>query len=58
MNKILDDTSYPIEERLEMAKILLELKDCQIQKLATRLDKEKSYRGWVEDQSIEHRMGL
>ena len=27
MNKILDNEAFPVEERLEMAKVLLEMKD-------------------------------
>ena len=31
MTAILDNGSYPVEERLEMAKVLLEMKDKEIQ---------------------------
>jgi hypothetical protein len=58
MNSILDNESCPVEERLEMAKIMLELKDKQIQRLKDQVDKEISTRKWIQDQSGNHRMGL
>ena len=58
MNDILDNKSYSVSERLEMAKILLEMKDKEIQQLTARLDKEKITRGWCEEQAGVHRMGL
>jgi hypothetical protein len=58
MNDILDNESYPIEERLEMAKELLAMKDKQIHRLEARLDVEKTTRDWIQDQSSIHRMGL
>ena len=32
MNKILDNEAFPVEERLEMAKVLLEMKDKEIRR--------------------------
>ncbi len=58
MNNILDNQSYPVEERLEMAKVLLEMKDREIQRLTSRLDQEKSTREWIQDQASDKRMGL
>ena len=58
MNNILDNESYPVEERLEMAKVLLEMKNREIQRLTSRLDQEKSTREWIQDQSSDKRMGL
>ena len=58
MNDILDNESYSIEERFEMAKELLSIKDQQIQRLLAQLDNEKSTRDWIQDQSSNHRMGL
>lgn len=58
MNDILDNESYPVEERLEMAKELLAMKDKQIQRLEAQLDNEKSTREWVQDQTNYKRMGL
>ena len=58
MNDILDNESYPFEERLEMAKELLAMKDKQIQRLEAQLDNEKSTREWVQDQTNYKRMGL
>ena len=57
MTPILDDESYPIEERLEIAKVLLEFKDNQIKRLTLRLNRETSTRDWIRDQSSDHRMG-
>ena len=58
MNNILDNDSYPVEERLGMAKVLLEMKDREIQRLTSRLNQEKSTREWIQDQASEKRMGL
>jgi hypothetical protein len=58
MNDILDNQSYPVEERLEMAKVLLEMKDREIQRLTSQLYQEKSTREWIQDQSSVNRMGL
>jgi len=58
MTDILDNESYPVEERLEMAKVLLEMKDREIQRLTSRLDQEKSTREWIQDQASDKRMGL
>jgi len=58
MNDILDNDSYPVEERLEMAKVMLEMKDREIQRLTSRLDQEKSTREWAQDQASDKRMGL
>jgi hypothetical protein len=58
VNNILDNESYPVEERLEMAKVLLEMKNREIQRLTSRLDQEKSTREWIQDQSSDKRMGL
>ena len=58
MNTILDDESYPVEERLEMAKVLLEMKDKEIQHLKMVIDQTKSTLDWIEDQSGNKRMGL
>ena len=58
MNNILDNESYPVEERLEMAKVLLEMKDREIQRLTSRLNQEKSTREWIQDQASDKRMGL
>jgi hypothetical protein len=55
---ILNDESYPVEERLEMAKIMLEMKDKEIQRLSRKLNDEKSMKDWVQDQSGYNRMGL
>jgi hypothetical protein len=55
---ILNDESYPVEERLEMAKVLLEMKDKEIQRLSRKLNYEKSMKDWVQDQSGYNRMGL
>jgi hypothetical protein len=57
-NTILNDGSYPVEERLEMAKIMLEMKDKEIQRLSRKLNYEKSMKDWVQDQSGYNRMGL
>ena len=57
MNNILDDTAFPLEERLEMAKVLLEMKDKEIQRLKAAVNNEKSIRDWIVDQSTDHRMG-
>lgn len=57
-NTILNDGSYPVEERLEMAKIMLEMKDKEIQQLSRKLNYEKSMKDWVQDQSGYNRMGL
>ena len=58
MTDILDNESYPVEERLEMAKVLLEMKDREIQRLTSRMDQEKSTREWIQDQASNKRMGL
>jgi hypothetical protein len=58
MNNILDDQSYPIEERLEMAKVMLDMMNREIQRLNSRLNQEKSNRDWIQDQAGYQRMGL
>ena len=58
MNDILDNESYPVEERLEMAKVLLEMKDREIQRLTSQLNQEKSTLEWIQDQASDKRMGL
>lgn len=58
MNKILDNEAFPVEERLEMAKVLLEMKDKEIQQLKMVIDQTKSYRDWAVDQASNQRMGL
>jgi hypothetical protein len=58
MNDILDNESYPVGERLEMAKVLLEMKDREIQRLTSQLNREKSTRAWIQDQASDKRMGL
>jgi hypothetical protein len=55
---ILNDESYSVEERLEMAKVLLEMKDKEIQRLSRKLNDEKSMKDWIQDQSGYNRMGL
>ena len=55
---ILNDESYSVEERLEMAKIMLEMNDKEIQRLSRKLNDEKSMKDWVQDQSGYNRMGL
>jgi hypothetical protein len=49
MNKILDNEAFPVEERLEMAKVLLEMKDKEIQQLKAVIDNAKSDRDWIEN---------
>ena len=58
MNNILDNESYPVGERLEMAKVLLEMKDKEIQRFTSRMNQEKSTREWIQDQAGSKRMGL
>jgi hypothetical protein len=58
MNDILDNESFPVEERLEMAKVLLEMKDRKIQQLTLQLNQEKSTLAWIQDQASGNRMGL
>jgi hypothetical protein len=58
MNKILDNEAFPVEERLEMAKVLLEMKDKEIQQLKMVIDQTKSDRDWAVDQASNQRMGL
>jgi|TARA_R110000782_G_scaffold13413_7_gene39575 hypothetical protein len=57
MNDILDSELYPIEEKLEIAKILLAMKDQQLQKLTAQLHAVQSNHAWIQDQSSNHRMG-
>ena len=49
MNKILDNEEFPVEERLEMAKVLLEMKDKEIQQLKAVIYNVKSDRDWIEN---------
>ena len=49
MTNILDNEAYPVEERLEIAKVLLEMKDKQIQQLEAQLGREKSTREWIDN---------
>jgi hypothetical protein len=58
MNSILDNESFQVEERLEMAKILLSMKDKEIAKLKERLSKVECDHDWIIDQAGYHRMGL
>ena len=58
MNKILDNEEFPVEERLEMAKVLLEMKDREIQQLLAVMYNVKSDRDWAVDQASDKRMGL
>jgi len=49
MNKILDNEAFPVEERLEMAKVMLTMKDKEIQQLKMVIDQTKSTREWIEN---------
>ena len=49
MNKILDNEAFPVEERLEMAKVMLEMKDNEIQQLKMVISQTKSAREWREN---------
>ena len=49
MNKILDNEEFPVEQRLEMAKVFLEMKDEEIQQLKMVIDQTKSTREWIEN---------
>lgn len=58
MNKILDDSKYSVEERLEMAKELLKIKDQQLAELKQKYEKLQSDHSWERDQNSYQRMGL
>lgn len=49
MCNILDDESYRIEDRFEMAKFMLEIKDLEIKQLTSKLDQDKFTRGWIQE---------
>jgi hypothetical protein len=58
MNEILKDSSYSVEERLEIALEIIKLKDKQIEKLNNDYESLKTSIGWEQDQNSIHRMGL
>ena len=58
MNEILDNPAYSLEERLEMAKVLLAMQYKCIANLTKKLDDINTSRGWDYDQNSIHRMGL
>ena len=58
MNELLDNEAYSLEERLEMAKVLLAMQDKCIANLTKKLDDLNANRGWTQDQQSIHRMGL
>lgn len=58
MNEILDDEKYSVEERLEMVKELLKIKDQQLVELKQKYEKLQSDHSWQRDQQSNHRMGL
>ena len=49
MNNILDNAAFPVEERLEMAKVLLEMKYKEIQQLKMVIGQVKSTRDWIDN---------
>jgi hypothetical protein len=49
MNKILDNEAFPVEKRLKMAKVMLTMKDEEIQQLKMVIDQTKSTRDWIEN---------
>jgi len=60
MNTILDNETYPVEERLAMAKELLLLKDKEIAKLKAKLfdiDSELTHIESDRNWAIGHQMG-
>lgn len=58
MNEMLDNTRYSLEERLDMAKELLMMKEKQIAKLMDQMDHLRTAHSWDLDQNSIHRMGL
>jgi hypothetical protein len=52
MNSIIDDDTYSIEERLEMAKILLSMRDKEIVRLETEITKLKSKPAYRSDYDL------
>jgi len=58
MSSILDDESHSVEDRLEIAKEMLKLKDLAINQLEYALDKFESAESWKMDQSGYKRAGL
>ena len=58
MNPILNDESYSVEERLEMAKELLRMHVKHIDKLVAQADEIRTRLAWIEDQAGDKRMGL
>jgi NAD+--asparagine ADP-ribosyltransferase len=57
MNEILDNAAYSVEERLEIAKEIIKLKQTQIDQLTKKLDDAHTAHGWEQDQNSIHRMG-
>lgn len=58
MTSVVNNESFSIEERLEIALALLELKELEIVQLKSQLDTLKSDRGWEIEQAGYQRMGL
>jgi hypothetical protein len=57
MNEILDNAAYSVEERLEIAKEIIKLKQTQIDQLTKKLDDAHTTHSWEQDQNSIHRMG-
>ena len=58
MNPILNDESWSIEDRFEMAKILLAIQVEENAKLTKQIDELRSEASWIQDQTGYQRMGL
>lgn len=58
MYALLDNTEYSVEERLEMAKIIITSQQSEIDKLTKKLDDLNNAQSWDDDQHSSYRMGL
>ncbi len=58
MNEFLDNEEYTIEDRLEAAKMIIEIRDKYIEELTSQLDRERSNKAWVAEEEGFQRMGL
>jgi hypothetical protein len=58
MNEFLDNEEYTIKDRLEAAKMIIEIRDKYIEELTSQLDRERSNKAWAAEEEGFQRMGL
>ena len=58
MTNILENESIHLRARLDIAKVMLDIQNQEIQQLKNKLSQIKTESDWVQDQSSYHRMEM